>query len=60
MKRNNTLKISVLLWCREDAWRRNLEFLKAVEFLSEDKQEEAGKLIQELGLLFLGAENNPL
>ena len=44
----------------EDAWRRNSEFLKAMEFISEDKQEEAGKLIQELGLLFLGAENNPL
>ena len=44
----------------EDAWRRNSEFLKAMEFISEDKQEEAGKLIQELGLVFLGAENNPL
>lgn len=44
----------------EDAWRRNSEFLKAVEFISEDKQEEAGKLIQELGLVFLGAEKNPL
>ena len=44
----------------EDAWKRNTEFLKAVVFLSEDKQEEAGKLIQELGLVFLGAEKYPL
>ena len=33
----------------EDAWRRNSGFLKAMEFISEDKQEE-----------FLGAEKNPL
>ena len=40
----------------EDAWRRNAEFLKAVEFISEDHQEEVGKLIQDLDLVFLGAE----
>lgn len=40
----------------EDAWRRNEEFLKAVEFLSPENQEEVGRLIQELDLVFLGAE----
>ena len=40
----------------EDAWKRNAEFLKAVEFISDDKQEEVGKLIQELGLVFMGVE----
>lgn len=40
----------------EDAWKRNAEFLKAVQFISEDHQEEVGKLIQDLGLVFLGAE----
>ena len=39
-----------------EAWKRNAEFLKAVEFISEDKQEEVGRLIQELDLVFLGAE----
>ena len=28
----------------EDAWRRNEEFLKAVEFLSPENQEEVGSL----------------
>ena len=36
--------------------RRNAEFLKAVEFISEDRQEEVGKLIQEMGLVFMGVE----
>ena len=40
----------------EDAWKRNAEFLKAVEFISEGKQEEEGRLIQVLDLVFLGAE----
>lgn len=40
----------------EDAWRRNEEFLKAVEFLSPENQEEVGRLIQELGMVFLGEE----
>ena len=40
----------------EDAWKRSKEFLKAVEFISEDKQEEVGKLIQDLGLVFMGVE----
>lgn len=40
----------------EDAWKRNAEFLKAVEFLSPEIQEEVGRLIQDLDLVFLGAE----
>ena len=40
----------------EDAWKRNAEFLKAVEFISEDKPEEVGRFIQDLDLVFLGAE----
>lgn len=40
----------------EDAWKRNAEFLKAVEFLSPENQEEVGRLIQDLDLVFLGAE----
>ena len=40
----------------EDAWRRNEEFLKAAEFLSPENREEAGRLIQELGMVFLGEE----
>ena len=40
----------------EDAWKRNAEFLKAVEFIAPENQEEVGRLIQELDLVFLGAE----
>lgn len=40
----------------EDAWKRNAEFLKAVEFISPENQEEIGRLIQELDLVFLGAK----
>jgi len=40
----------------EDAWKRNTEFLKAVEFLSPENQEQVGRLIEELDLVFLGAE----
>lgn len=39
----------------EGSWR-NAEFLKAVQFISEGHQEEVGRLIQELGLVFLGAK----
>ena len=40
----------------EDAWKRNEEFLKAVEFIAPENQEEIGRLIQELDLVFLGAK----
>ncbi len=40
----------------EDVWKCNAEYLKAMELISEGKQEEVGKLIQELGLVFWGVE----
>ena len=40
----------------QDAWKCNAEFLKAVQFISEDHQEEVRKLIKDLGLVFLGVE----
>ena len=40
----------------EDAWKRNAEFLKAVQFIAPENQEQVGRLIQDLDLVFLGAE----